>query len=42
MLPMKQAINKPSGQNLFGERGWSSPLSFVAVKTRAQNNRLQT
>jgi len=25
MLPMKQAIDKPMGQNLFGERGWIFP-----------------
>jgi len=27
MLPMKQAINKPPGQNLSGERGVGHPLS---------------
>ena len=42
MLPMKQAINKPPGQNLSGERGWIFPLSFAVAKTQVRNNRLQT
>lgn len=42
MLPTKQAINKPLGQNLSGEGGESSPLSFAVAKTQVRNNRLQT
>ena len=42
MFPLKQAIDKPMGQNLFGERGWIFPRSFAVAKTQVRNNRLQT
>jgi hypothetical protein len=41
VLPLKQAANKPLGQNLSGEWG-SSPLSFAIAKTQVRKNRLQT
>ena len=42
MFPMKQAINKPPGQNLSGKRGEPCSLSFAIAKTQVRNNRLQT
>jgi hypothetical protein len=32
MLPMKQEIDKPPGQNLSGEGGESSPLSVRRLR----------
>jgi len=40
MLPRKQAIDKPIGQNLSGEGGESAPLSFTVTRTQVWNNGL--
>jgi hypothetical protein len=42
MLPLKQAANKPLGQNLSGEGCESSSFCFAIAKTQVRENRLQT
>jgi hypothetical protein len=42
MFLMKQAIDKPPGQNLSGKRGEPCSLSFVIAKTQVRKHRLQT
>jgi hypothetical protein len=42
-LLLKQAVDKPAGQNLSSRgEGESSPLSLVVAKTQVQSNRFQT
>jgi hypothetical protein len=39
---MKQAVDKPAGQNLSWGEGVVFPLSFAVAGTQVQNNGLQT